>query len=711
MSPGVTTKRPGVHVDALLAKQGKADKVLLRRRIEFRRAQHTDNKMDQLRKKYKAININGAGANGDSKADKRRGAAAASSGVRNAADSPVDSDLVEASGFRRAAHSLFPSERLAGGWRQVRPIGPGLNNLGNICFLNSVLQCLTYTPALAEYLLSREHSSGCRVGDGCMLCRFEAHVVRALGRRENSAIAPKLIVARLKQVAKHMRVGRQEDSHEFLRLLVDSFQRALLHGVDPATDRRIQETTLVHQVFGGYLQSQVKCGRCNHESNTFEPLLDISLDIPNASSISKALRAFTRPEILTKDNRYRCDACTRLVDASKQMTVYRLPRVLTLQLKRFSPFGGGKVGRFVEYPLRLNMRPYISKNTQSPGPSEYSLYAVLVHAGGSARSGHYYCYVKSPASVWYEMNDSYVRQVSENTVLKQTAYLLFYEQCQASQDSVETKPRSPQVQQTDAQSSIQSGKKPSTKHATLQPSVVSASEDMEAVLATKSRKEIRLGIEKLQLATSADLDQKQKLKKKKKKSKDKSKSKNPESDSSSKGLDQLLQALPALGTAKVPPQEPAAEKDEKDAATSEWVVRKKKPTCPTGSAESDGANVVTWNESIASKRAKASAFAEAKSKSKSSSSNSDWSIASVRPNRASQYGASVESWSGGNSVADSHGASASDSAKKRIRRPDSYDAEYDRGRVKKVKQPKLNKFAATINPFQKVGERMGKKKR
>lgn len=54
------------------------------------------------------------------------------------------------------------------------------------------------------------------------------------------------------------RLGRQEDSHEYLRCLLDAMHEALLKPYSPRPPPELANTTLVYAVFGGRLRSQVR---------------------------------------------------------------------------------------------------------------------------------------------------------------------------------------------------------------------------------------------------------------------------------------------------------------------------------------------------------------------------------------------------------------------------------------------------------------------
>jgi ubiquitin carboxyl-terminal hydrolase 36/42 len=85
----------------------------------------------------------------------------------------------------------------------------------------------------------------------CAFCALERHVIRAVSGH-GQAFSPKGIVQHLKRmprvapppwlcvfmlishvvIARHMRFGRQEDAHEFLRYLMDGLQKGALSGLD-----------------------------------------------------------------------------------------------------------------------------------------------------------------------------------------------------------------------------------------------------------------------------------------------------------------------------------------------------------------------------------------------------------------------------------------------------------------------------------------------
>ncbi|XP_048465227.1 ubiquitin carboxyl-terminal hydrolase 42 isoform X1 [Rhincodon typus] len=304
----------------------------------------------------------------------------------------------------------------------MHKIGAGLQNLGNTCFLNSALQCLTYTPPLANYMLSREHSRACNEQGFCMMCMMQNHITQVFSSSGN-VIKPVSVINDLRRIAKHFRFGNQEDAHEFLRYTVDALQKACLNGSNKL-DRQTQATTMIYQIFGGYLRSRVKCLNCKGVSDTYDPYLDIALEIKTAPNITKALEQFVKPEQLDGENAYKCTKCKKMVPASKRFTIHRASNVLTLSLKRFANFTGGKITKEVRYSEYLDVRPYMSQNNGEP--VVYVLYAVLVHSGFSCHAGHYYCYIKASNGQWYQMNDSVVSSSDIRSVLNQQAYVLFY---------------------------------------------------------------------------------------------------------------------------------------------------------------------------------------------------------------------------------------------------------------------------------------------
>ncbi|XP_010265604.1 PREDICTED: ubiquitin carboxyl-terminal hydrolase 23 isoform X2 [Nelumbo nucifera] len=304
-------------------------------------------------------------------------------------------------------------------------IGAGLENLGNTCFLNSVLQCLTYTEPFAAYLQSGKHQTSCRTAGFCAMCAIQNHVRRAL-QSTGRILAPKDLVMNLRCISRNFRNARQEDAHEYMVNLLESMHKCCLPSGVPSESPSAYEKSLVHKIFGGSLRSQVKCMQCSYCSNKFDPFLDLSLEINKADSLRKALTHFTAVEQLDGgEKQYQCQRCKQKVRALKQLTVHKAPYVLTIHLKRFgSHVPGQKIDKRVEFGPSLDLKPFVSGSYE--GDLKYTLYGVLVHAGWSTHSGHYYCFVRTSSGMWHSLDDNRVVQVSERTVLEQKAYMLFY---------------------------------------------------------------------------------------------------------------------------------------------------------------------------------------------------------------------------------------------------------------------------------------------
>lgn len=158
-----------------------------------------------------------------------------------------------------------------------------------------------------------------------------------------------------------------------------------------------------------------------------------------AISIDDCLERFRVDELLTDDNKYYCSKCKDHQDTHKKMDLYKLPKILSIQLKRFNKEGGGKKygvysmmsgssknSDLIDFPITgLDMGKYLLQKEDGK-EYLYDLYAVSNHMG-SLYGGHYTAHCKnSLTNKWYYFNDSSCGATSESDIVCSSAYVLFY---------------------------------------------------------------------------------------------------------------------------------------------------------------------------------------------------------------------------------------------------------------------------------------------
>ncbi|KAK7102274.1 ubiquitin carboxyl-terminal hydrolase 19-like [Littorina saxatilis] len=175
------------------------------------------------------------------------------------------------------------------------------------------------------------------------------------------------------------------------------------------------------------------------ESELDESMLTGSQYESEQVTLKQCLELFTEPEVLTPNEAWYCPQCKEHREASKQMSVWRLPHTLIIQLKRFSfrnVIMREKINKLVEFPVRgLDMSQFAmtAQGGAHPHPI-YDLYGVVNHHG-VLLGGHYTSYARCADLTtplknevgWRLFDDSRVMEVSsEKSAMTKDAYLLFY---------------------------------------------------------------------------------------------------------------------------------------------------------------------------------------------------------------------------------------------------------------------------------------------
>ncbi|KAF1456593.1 Ubiquitin carboxyl-terminal hydrolase 2, partial [Pygoscelis antarcticus] len=362
---------------------------------------------------------------------------------------------------RKSSHDSLPTGRLSPSQaalgsalsKAVQGL-TGLRNLGNTCFMNSILQCLSNTKELRDYCLQNQYlrdlNNNSRMRTALM-SEFAKLIQLLWTSSPNDSVSPSEFKTQIQRYAPRFVGYNQQDAQEFLRFLLDGLHsevnrvlvrpRASTDTLDHLPDdeksrqmwRRYQERedSRIGDLFVGQLKSSLTCSECGYCSTAFDPFWDLSLPIPKKGygevTLMDCLRLFTKEDVLDGDEKPTCCRCKARTRCTKKFSIQKFPKILVLHLKRFSEarIRTSKLTTFVNFQLKdLDLREFAS---QSCNHAVYNLYAVSNHSG-TTMGGHYTAYCKSPvSSEWHSFNDSRVTPMSSSHVRSSDAYLLFYE--------------------------------------------------------------------------------------------------------------------------------------------------------------------------------------------------------------------------------------------------------------------------------------------
>ena len=331
----------------------------------------------------------------------------------------------------------------------------GLQNAGNTCYLNALLNAFARLPAMQHWC--REHRRCHGNVAGCPVCVLASDLHRITDKRSVNFFVPQTVKNRRFWSNGVFNNTQQQDATEAFQFLTDAcntidfnLAQNLADANDPEDPIRVAMTrfasrnttvytTPFHQSFSGVQRSIVRCTACGWQTTTHDPITALQLPLRREPCTLEALLDDYRATEYIRDLTDACRnvmRCGRHGSRARKLDFLRWPRSLVISLKRFEvkrSSNGISIGISIEKNTSVVTFPMTFKYTNSDVHSPaYTLRAIIVHSSGQATrnpyAGHYTAYVRSDNDRWYLCDDRIKpRLVAQELVLAAQAYMLFYD--------------------------------------------------------------------------------------------------------------------------------------------------------------------------------------------------------------------------------------------------------------------------------------------
>ncbi len=353
------------------------------------------------------------------------------------------------------------------------------NNIDGVtCYMNSILAILQQTPILKDYIITEQFKDILLEKDNIkndknklttnILFQFY-NLLNVSYSHNNVVINPYTFRRAISAKNSMWGMRQQQDSQEFLTFLLNSIEEEISKKMIYICGRHTKTNTkhnvydniiniratmmwtsyiknefsIIKNLFGGMTYNTIRCEYCSNISYNFDIIQIVQLSIPdNVKDLDlyKCLDEYSKEEQVDKKNKINCNLCGRKNKSFKKTLLWKTPKVLIIQLKRFKVNNYGvvyqKITDMVKYPVyNFNISKYVDKlSPYYEKKCNYNLYAVNLHhsmgrMSASINNGHYTTFAFNEYNkYWYEFNDaSPLDKINDmNTLITDKAYMLFY---------------------------------------------------------------------------------------------------------------------------------------------------------------------------------------------------------------------------------------------------------------------------------------------
>ena len=322
----------------------------------------------------------------------------------------------------------------------------GLRNLGNTCYMNSALQCLSHL--LTFHPHNEKYFNQCKGLEGCLMKEWFEFQRQMWSNEGSNIISPiELLKCFQKECIEseyYFSNFSQNDVDEFLTLFLDLLHKSISRKVKITYNKTVMDEgdkiivksldtwkrfyendySYIVENFHSQLLSLTTCPLCEYYTSNHDPIQVISLEIPETGeSFKDCFKKYTERFVLDDDNLWECDRCKEKVKSEKKLMLWKTSDILIILLKRYK--NGQKNNKYIEYPLTLSLNKF-NMNYGTKRKNTYSLQSFAIHDGG-LNGGHYYAVCKNPLDKkWREYNDNNVTLIDNNNVNGYIPYLFFY---------------------------------------------------------------------------------------------------------------------------------------------------------------------------------------------------------------------------------------------------------------------------------------------